>query len=94
MATVIDGDFEWEDSKAVLNILNHKVTFEEAITAILDPNAVIFDDPTDPEHAIVIGMSARARLLVVVECERGARTRIVTARKAERSERKLYAQGG
>jgi uncharacterized DUF497 family protein len=72
----------------------HGITFEEAETAVLDPNSYVFDDPVDPDRAIVIGMSSRARLLVVVECETKDGIVVISARNAARSEREIYAQRG
>ena len=44
MATVVRGDFEWDDAKAEANLLKHGVSFEEAITAFEDPRHVLIDD--------------------------------------------------
>lgn len=40
-----DIAFEWDERKAVANRRKHGVTFEEAATAFLDPDARVFDDP-------------------------------------------------
>jgi len=40
MATVISGDFEWDDAKAAANLAKHGVAFEEAVTAFDDPHAL------------------------------------------------------
>jgi len=37
--------FEWDERKAVANRRKHGVTFEEAATTFLDPDARVFDDP-------------------------------------------------
>lgn len=39
MATVVVGDFEWNDHKANANLKKHGVSFEEAITALADRRA-------------------------------------------------------
>jgi len=36
MATVVDGDFEWDESKAASNLANHGVSFPEAATVFAD----------------------------------------------------------
>ncbi|MGA7121229.1 MAG: BrnT family toxin [Polyangiaceae bacterium] len=33
MATVVYGDFEWDDAKAEANMRKHGVSFDEAATA-------------------------------------------------------------
>jgi hypothetical protein len=44
VATVIDGDFEWDEHKAASNITTHGVSFPEAATVFADPAAVHLDD--------------------------------------------------
>lgn len=44
MATVIEGDFEWDSVKAALNLAKHGVSFPEAATVFADPFAVYLDD--------------------------------------------------
>jgi uncharacterized DUF497 family protein len=68
----------------------HRVSFEEAATAFLDPLARIFDDPDDARgerRFILAGMSAMSRLVLVVHVERGERLRIISARLAAPRER-------
>lgn len=88
--------FEWDIDKAVLNIVNHGVIFEEAAEAFYDPQAVYGadkDHSEDEERFYVIGFSSR-RLLFVIYAERLAEDtiRIITARKAEAKYRNEYAE--
>ena len=94
MATVIEGDFEWEDEKAASNVAKHGVSFEEAATVFADPYAVYLDDGSSTDRMVVIGTSLRERVLYVVHVERGARDRIITARPATSAERDVYETGG
>ena len=88
-----DIEFEWDANKAQSNVKKHGVTFEEAAEAFLDPFYQGGDASVDDEHReFIIGYSLAQRLLLVVYLERGARTRIVSARPATRPERKLYEQ--
>lgn len=90
--------FEWDDAKAAINEHKHGVTFEEASTAFLDPYARVIDDPDhstlDEERLILLGISTKARLLVVVHCqrERHGAIRIISARKATTHESKQYGR--
>lgn len=95
MATVVYGDFEWDDVKAETNLTKHNVSFQEATTAVVDPEALLFADESDPgeERVRVIGRSSKARILLVVIVERGDRERIISARRATRAETALYPQG-
>jgi uncharacterized DUF497 family protein len=48
--------------------------------------------PGQPDRFIAIGYSALARILVVVHPEMGDTIRIISARKASRHERQVYAK--
>jgi len=94
VATVVYGDFEWDDAKAASNLTKHGISFEEAVTAVVDPNAVFLADDSGSEQRLVaIGMSKQVRVLFVVQVERGQRDRIISARVATRAEENLYEQG-
>jgi uncharacterized DUF497 family protein len=94
VATVIDGDFEWDEDKAASNLAKHGVSFPEAATVFADPAAVYLDDGSDTDRTVVVGTSLRDRLLYVVHVERGQRDRIISARPATRAERDVYETGG
>jgi hypothetical protein len=51
VATVVFGDFEWDDEKAAANVQKHGVTFEEAAAAFTDPFAIDKDDLAEPKPA-------------------------------------------
>ena len=57
-------------------------------TTISDP-----DHSYDEERFILLGMSDRHRVLVVVHTETGEDIRIISAREANRHERRQYEQG-
>lgn len=87
--------FDWDPIKANLNFRKHRVSFEEAITALLDP---LSKTDSDPDHSIeedrfiTFGMSARQRLLIVSYTERGEAIRLISARLATKTERKIYEE--
>ena len=92
----MDGlKFEWDRRKDASNRKKHGVTFSEAKTAFFDENARLIADPDhseDEDRFILLGLSSQLRLLVVCHCYRedqGA-IRIISARKANRSERREY----
>lgn len=87
--------YEWDPTKAKLNLRDHGVSFEEAATVFLDPLAVTYPDPdhSDEENReITIGYSTRQRLLFVSHCPRRGHIRIISARKATRKERKQHEE--
>lgn len=91
--------FDWDKRKNEINQEKHKVSFEEASTVFYDPNALLRNDPDhsmDEERFVLLGMSYNARLLVVVHCFRESETliRIISARKATKTEMEQYAKGG
>jgi uncharacterized protein len=93
MATVVDGNFEWDDAKAESNLEKHGVSFPEAATVFADPYAVYLDDGSGTDRMVVIGTSLRERALFVVHVERGDRDRIISARAATGPERDVYETG-
>ena len=87
--------FEWDASKALLNSAKHGVSFEDAIGVFRDPLAKLFDDPDHSgaeRRSLIIGHSARRRLVVVAFTERAGRIRIISARGANAREREDYEQ--
>jgi len=90
--------FEWDPTKAALNVKKHGVSFEDAQTVFYDDLAVQFyDEPhSDGEDRfLMLGMSSGAQLLLVCHCERegGDVIRIISARKATKHERSFYGHG-
>jgi uncharacterized DUF497 family protein len=89
--------FSWDDRKDRANQRKHGVSFEEAATAFADENARLKHDPDhsqDEDRFILLGFSAKLRLLVVTHAYRQDETeiRIISARKAIRKERKQYGE--
>jgi uncharacterized protein len=88
-------EFEWHAEKATANLRKHGISFEEAVTVFADPLSMLMNDPdhsVGEERYILLGMSARRRLLVVTYAERPPRTRLISARPATRHERRQYEE--
>jgi len=90
-----DLRFEWDGRKDKANQRKHDVSFEEAATAFADEQGLLIGDPdhVDEENSyILLGLSSALRLLVVVHCcrESDSVIRIISARKATRTERSQY----
>ena len=78
------------------NLAKHGVSFAEAATVFGDPLAITFADPDhsgDEDRFLTFGHSAEGHLLVVSHTDREDRTRIISARRATRKERRFYEQG-
>lgn len=87
--------FEWDDNKNQTNIKKHGISFEEASSVFYDEEALIIADEEhsdDEERFVLIGFSFKANLLVVCHCcrEQDSIIRIISARKANGSERNEY----
>lgn len=85
---------EWDWRKAEANFAKHGILFEDAVGALLDEQGMnMKDDHPDEERSIVIGMDNLGRLVVVVYTWRGEAIRLISARKATRTEARWYAAG-
>lgn len=87
--------FEWDEQKAEANLKKHEVSFDEAKTVFDDLLFIIFADPdhsVEENRFIIMGESNQNRLLVVSYTERTPKTRLISARKATRAERKKYEE--
>ena len=92
-----DLTFEWSTRKASENMRKHGVSFEEAKSAFLDEHARLIPDPEhsdDEDRFILLGLSIQLRLLLVCHCYREDENviRIISARKAVRSEQRQYSE--
>ena len=86
---------EWDPAKAEINLKKHQVSFEEASTIFDDPLFITVLDvehSVDEERYITVGLSKANRLLLIAHTERKDVTRIISARKATKNERKFYEE--
>lgn len=85
-------NYEWDDRKAVSNVVKHGIDFADATTALEDDHALtIIDDSSDEERMVTVGTDALGRLPVVVYTWRGIDTiRLISPRRATSAERKRY----
>lgn len=89
--------YEWNSRKSSENVRKHGVSFDEAKSVFLDENArLVADDEHSGEEDrfILLGLSVQLRCLVVVHCYKESDNviRIISARKADRSERRQYSE--
>lgn len=85
--------YEW-DRRRLADLAKHGIHLSDAVSVFADGEAISIHDP-DPEEDrfITIGMDALARVLVVVYTFRIGHIRLISARKATRAERAVYARG-
>ena len=85
--------FEWDESKNTAHIRKHKIDFCDVPSVFDAPLLVKYDDRQDcgEDRWIGIGALRGITVVVVVFTERDTDTiRIISARKANRYERKQY----
>ena len=86
--------FEWDEAKAAANWKKHKVDFKDAMRVFEDEDRKEYYDiahSDEEDRYITIGMADN--ILFVVYVERRETIRIISARHANRKERRLYYDG-
>lgn len=82
----------WDPAKAAKNLRDHKISFEFAKDIFFDPYAMeAYDEAhSDTEDRFKILGRVGSKILLVVYSEGDAEIRMISARPAERAERKRY----
>jgi uncharacterized DUF497 family protein len=94
----VETAFEWDAVKAASNLRKHGVSFEVARLAFADPRAVFEQDRIveGEERWQAIGMVRATTVLSVThlwyETEEVSTIRIISARRANRRERRAYEE--
>lgn len=91
--------FEWNRKKDLANFRNHGVAFNEAKTVFYDEHAIEFydrDHSLKEVRFLMIGLSSKLRVLLVSYTVREGNEeefiRIISSRKATKSEQKVYLE--
>ena len=84
--------FEWDDTKDRRNPTKHGISFEEARLIFDGPVLTKVDDRQDygEERFISYGQFGLQVIVAVVHTTRDGVTRLISARKANRAEKKDY----
>lgn len=92
--------FEWDEAKARINLQKHQVSFEIAARVFADPLAITHQDRIEhgEQRWQTLGIVEGYLLLLVAHTVRDEEdgsevVRIISARRADKKERKLYEQG-
>ena len=98
MIEYMDILFDWDENKAKINEKKHGITFLEAMTVFKDTCAVMLDDDEhseEEERFVLLGVSKEKNLLMVCHCyrENDEIIRLISARKANTQESKIYVGG-
>ena len=88
--------FTWDHRKAAANATKHGVSFEEAQWVFYDEHALVTEDPDHSEgedRFLILGLSSALRILLVVYWEpSNEEIRLISARKANRTEQRQYLE--
>jgi uncharacterized DUF497 family protein len=86
--------FVWDSDKAAANFVKHGVTFDRALDVFFDPLHELIDASVpDERREAAIGRDINKKLLFVVHIETdGENTRLISARLATASERRIYEE--
>jgi len=93
----VNISFEWDETKARANVRKHGISFEVAVRVFVDPLAVSSQDRIESgEHRWrTVGMVGGYLLVLVAHTVRhddAEVIRIISARRADKQERKSYEQ--
>ncbi len=85
-------EFEWDDEKSNSNLAKHGIDFEEAALIFAGLTITRIDDRDDygETREVSIGQLDAHIIIVVVHTDRTGTTRLISARRANRAERKIY----
>lgn len=96
----IERLFTWDDAKNEINVKKHGISFEKASDVFSDPHALSRVERIEngEERWQTIGMVGEILILLIVyilrtnteDCLYTEEIRIISARKADRKERKAY----
>ena len=91
-------NFEWDPNKNEINIKKHGLSFETAREVFYDEFALLFDDPAhsdEEDRFLIIGSIKTEQICIVSHCYRDNenRIRIISARRATKSEQQVYIDG-
>ena len=93
--TIISDDnlFEWDSQKNSDNIKKHGFGFDEITDVFLDPYLLtLYDEKHSSEEDRFYSVGSLQSLLIIVvyHTERNGRTRIISARQAEKKLQEVY----
>ncbi|MBD5413372.1 MAG: BrnT family toxin [Treponema sp.] len=94
MATVVsdDGRFEWDSDKDEANFRKHGFHFAEILEVFDDPYFLVrYDVAHSPQEERYTGLGCiRGVLVIVTTFTERERTRIVSARRADKGDKEVY----
>ena len=92
---ILTMEFEWDDAKNRQNVHKHLISFEEAKTIFDGDVLTVVDNRVDYGEVRFLSLGSLdlevgSIVIVAAHTDRGHKTRIISARRANRRERKQY----
>ena len=87
--------FEWDEVKAESNFIKHGFSFQECKSAFLDKNGMHFYDEEHSENEdryLLLSKNRDGIIAVISYTIREDKYRIISCRKANKMERKIYEE--
>jgi uncharacterized protein len=86
---------QWDRRKARENERKHGIRFSDVEPVLYDPYAITIEDSSSMEERrfVTLGRDGLGRTLVMVYTHRADDIRVISARKATRSEVRTYEKG-
>jgi hypothetical protein len=89
-------EFEWDNTKAKINLKKHGVSFQEAASVFADPLAMTFNDPDhsiDEHRLLTFGVTRTGKQVIVSHIEINDTIRIISVRLMKKHEKYIYEEG-
>jgi len=86
-------EFEWDRGNIDKNWLKHRVTNKESEESFFDKNKIIYKDifhSNKEKRYILLGRAKNYKLLYIVFTIRNEKIRIISSRKTDKKEEKIY----
>jgi uncharacterized DUF497 family protein len=86
-------NFKWDESKRNVNIRKHGIDFSDVVNIFYDDETIIIEDPKqyNERRYIALGLDIKCRTVLVVHVYREIDViRVISARKANKKERKQF----
>ncbi len=85
--------YEWDEAKNQANLKKHGLAFEDAEAVFEGDVITVADHRKDYEEARFVSLGALCgRVVLIAHTERAGRVRIISMRKANEREQKIYQE--
>jgi uncharacterized protein len=86
-------NFEWDENKNITNVQRHGIDFQDARLIFEHPMLVKADTRKDYGEKRLVGLGQLYDVVVVIVfTKRGNAIRVISIRRANRNERKIYQE--